>query len=169
MGNKFLGIKIPEKIAKEIYEKFFPFAKDSLKYISLEKPENYHFTLKFYGNIELTDSDKETMEKIKEISSFTCTLNGSGSFNNRILFVNALPVSEFDEFVKLLKPDKFSPHTTIARNRNRKFNLKDLIFKLQSISYTFFVDKVSLFETQHTEEGKQYVAIEEFKLKKKAI
>ncbi len=169
MSNLFLGIKVPENIAKEIYKKFFPLVENSQKQISVEKPENYHFTLKFYGDKELTESDKEAMERIKKINSFTVTLHGAGTFNNRILFIKSLIVPEFAEFVKLLKPDKFSPHITIARNRNKKFNLKELVSNLKNISYSFSVDKVFLFETQHVGKEKQYFSLEEFPLKKKAI
>lgn len=169
MGNLFLGIKIPDKIADKIYEKFFPLVEDHQKDISVEKPFNYHFTLKFFGEIELTESDKEAMEKIKEINSFTCTLKGAGEFNNRIFFINALSAPEFDEFVKLLKPDKFSPHITIARNKNKKFNLKKLVYNVLKTSYSFPVEKVFLFESKHDDLGKQYVPVKEFELKRKTV
>ncbi|PIU21992.1 MAG: RNA 2',3'-cyclic phosphodiesterase [Candidatus Diapherotrites archaeon CG08_land_8_20_14_0_20_30_16] len=165
MGNLFLGIKVPLKISKEIYAKLLPLF-NKCKALKIESPQNYHLTLKFYGNISKDKIDFESIKKCQEIKQFDLELNGLGQFNNRILFVKASHILVFNKFEELLKPDKFATHITVARNSSSNLNLKLIINDIKDLKAVFTVNKLYLLENVKIGAKKSYVSIQDFPLGK---
>lgn len=95
--------------------------------------ENYHLTLRFFGDIEghVADEIADALDRV-ERSSFQLTLTGIGVFGSkkpRILWAGIAPSpalnalqGEIDRICRRLgvsaDPRKFSPHVTLARLRD---------------------------------------------------
>jgi 2'-5' RNA ligase len=96
-------------------------------------PENYHMTLRFYGDVEghIADEIAIALDRIRR-SSFTLALSGVGAFGSKkphSVYAGVAPSPELNalqgEIERIgqrlgLPADarKFTPHVTVARLRN---------------------------------------------------
>ncbi|MBM7623173.1 RNA 2',3'-cyclic phosphodiesterase [Sporohalobacter salinus] len=152
--------------------------------IKLVKPENFHLTLKFLGEVEDTEIDKlkKLLKEFKDYSQCDIAVRDLGVFphygymkviwagleNNEIL--QEIKSKFEDKFVKLgFDRDKreFHPHLTIGRVKNiwakdKLVNtLKD--FKDQEFG-KLTIDKLKLKKSTLTSDGPVYETISEVKL-----
>lgn len=163
----FVGIDIPDDIKKAIdieSDKFLKYC-ESYKKVELD---NYHVTLKFMGELSVSDlEDLEDIlrENIKGFKAFDVHLKDLGFFEKKdgnILWMGmGLGVGRLKEIHKAIddkinerfKLDKglFSPHVTLARkvivedmNTFKKNKTKELIFTAKEviIFYSHRVDDV---------------------------
>jgi 2'-5' RNA ligase len=170
----FLGISIPEDIKQKILAVQKKFSDFDIKFV---EPENLHFNLKFFRDI-----DNENVEKLRQIlgeivkkyEPFEIEIKGLGVFPNknyiRVVWIgvkegcNTL-VSLADEIqnsiesLGFLKEEKFVPHLTLGRVRTarNKENLKRLVEELQDIEIgKMKVNEIKFFQSKLSPTGPVY-------------
>ncbi|MCO6391335.1 RNA 2',3'-cyclic phosphodiesterase [Aliihoeflea aestuarii] len=96
-------------------------------------PENYHLTLRFFGDVEghVADEIAAALDRVRR-ASFTLALSGVGAFGSKkphSIYAGIAPSpalhalqGEIDGICRRLgvpaDPRKFTPHVTVARLRN---------------------------------------------------
>lgn len=181
--RSFLAIDLAEDLKPEIadVQKEFKKTGANIKYVP---PQNMHFTLKFFGNIDedMVDEISEAVEKvIRNYSSFDLSIGGCGSFPNqntiKVLWIGIGKNSRIadlqkdldSEFKKLgfKKERNYISHLTIGRPRNgkNKNQIKDTINSLKDLKIgTMTVSKISLKKSTLTPQGPIYEDIKVFNL-----
>jgi len=178
----FIAIQLPNKIKEKLVEiqKFIaPLGK-----LKLVEKENLHLTLYFLGEVE---KEKVNMlycnlKNLSDISSFTLSLKGIGSFPSisypRVIWVG---VEEGKEEVYLLhskinecltsigfKSEKsYHPHVTLARLKilREKKRWTEVVEKYASTHVgEFKVSEWVLMESKLTKKGPKYSVLHNFKL-----
>lgn len=179
----FLAIDLDDDLKPKINRiiKEFKGTDANIKYVELL---NLHFTLKFFGDIDVEGiemlSDK-IAGVVSEFEPFDIKIKGCGAFPNknriRVIWVGIEEDKllkqihdELDkEFVKLGfdKDKKFSSHLTIGRMRSAK-NKNDVKSTIESFADVDIgemkVDKITLKKSTLTPSGPIYEDIKEFKL-----
>ena len=181
--RSFLAIDLAEDLKPEIadVQKEFKKTGANIKYVP---PQNMHFTLKFFGNIDedMVDEISEAVEKvIRNYSSFDLSIGGCGSFPNqntiKVLWIGIDRNSRIADLQKDLdrefkklgfkKERNYISHLTIGRPRNgkNKNQLKDTINSLKDLKIgTMRVSKISLKKSTLTPQGPIYEDIKVFNL-----
>ena len=180
----FIAIDIPELIKDNIYN----FAGALLaedRHIKVVHTQNIHITLKFLGNINISEIEK-IKKAIKETAdtfeNFKYEINGRinafpNPCNARVVFLEigsgGKEISEIynrleDNLnrIKIRKEKRdFSPHITIARIKNKK-NIEKLINN-HKMSPTGLLDcpGITLFESRLKPHGAEYIILGSYGLK----
>lgn len=128
MPRLFTALEIPDDIKAELYRLHLP-----LPGARWMKPEDYHLTLRFAGDID-TAHAREFADNIASIEAdvFELRLSGLGAFGGNdpsSVFAEVAPSPQLEALAKAhekaarnagLAPDKraFKPHVTLARLKN---------------------------------------------------
>lgn len=152
--------------------------------VKLVEPENLHFTLKFFGDV-----NEEKIEEVKDIivkmvgnfSPFEILINGVGVFPSlryiRVLWLGAENFDPFSnlqmdldqEFVKIgfKKERNYVPHLTIGRLKGSG-NKDALVKKIEELNDIAVgkttIDKLILKKSELTPDGPIYTDLKVFNL-----
>lgn len=166
----FLGIPVPEELKKKISSVS---REIQMKGVKLVEPENLHWTVRFFGELEESSVSKvkETMDLV-EAKKMEIELRGAGAFpSERFIKVVWIGVGEGrEEFTNLLKEvnKKFSgmgkdsevvPHLTIGRVKaiRDKDRLARSINKIRNVIVgKMFLENMVLYESTLTGSGPVY-------------
>jgi 2'-5' RNA ligase len=170
----FLGISIPDELKHKILDVQRKFSDFDIKFV---EPENLHFNLKFFKEIDNDNIEKLRLileEIVKKYEPFEIEIKGLGVFPNknyiRVVWIgvkegcNTL-VSLADEIqnsiesLGFLKEGKFVPHLTLGRVRTarNKENLKGYVEELQDVEIgKMKVDEIKLFQSKLSPNGPVY-------------
>jgi 2'-5' RNA ligase len=178
----FLGISIPDELKRKILEIQKKFSDFDIKFV---EPENLHFNLKFFR--EINDEQTEKLKKIleetaKKYEPFEIEIKGLGVFPSktyiRVIWVGvkegfntitsmAESIQDSIESVGFLREEKFVPHLTLGRVRTarNKEELKSLIEELEDIEIgKMKVDAIRLFRSKLSPHGPVYEEVFNVKL-----
>ncbi|MCE7737464.1 MAG: RNA 2',3'-cyclic phosphodiesterase [Candidatus Heimdallarchaeota archaeon] len=130
-------IAIKTKPVKQYFDYLTKIKEEYNVRIKVVNPENYHFTLHFFGEIPIEDVNKiDESLQILDIDKFEFNLSGTGSFpgnklkQTKVLFVDTnlgrnsviKVASTIHELLKSLEfqvqTRKFIPHLTVCRVRS---------------------------------------------------
>ena len=181
--RSFLAIELDEELVPKILDvqKEFKKTNANLKYVP---SQNMHFTLKFFGNIDLdmVEDISSAVEKvIKNYSSFDLNIKNCGCFPNKkvikVLWLGleeGSPIKDLQkdldkEFRKLgfKKEKNFISHLTIGRVKSpkNKKEIREAIEKLENIEIgQMSVSKICLKKSTLTPQGPIYEDIKVFEL-----
>ena len=181
--RSFLAIELDEDLVPKILDvqKEFKKTDANIKYVN---SRNMHFTLKFFGNIDLDMAEDigSAVEKvIKNYSSFDLNIRNCGCFpNKKVIKVLWLGLEEGSPIINLQKDlDKefgklgfkkernFISHLTIGRVKSpkNKKEIRETIDKLENIEIgQMKVSKISLKKSTLTPQGPIYEDIKVFEL-----
>ena len=181
--RSFLAIELDEELVPKILDvqKEFKKTNANIKYVP---SQNMHFTLKFFGNIDLdmVEDISSAVEKvIKNYSSFDLNIKNCGCFPNKkvikVLWLGleeGSPIKDLQkdldkEFRKLgfKKEKNFISHLTIGRVKSpkNKKEIREAIEKLEDIEIgQMSVSKICLKKSTLTPQGPIYEDIKVFKL-----
>ena len=181
--RSFLAIELDEELVPKILDvqKEFKKTNANIKYVP---SQNMHFTLKFFGNIDLdmVDDISSVVEKvIKNYSSFDLNIKNCGCFPNKkvikVLWLGleeGSPIKDLQkdldkEFRKLgfKKEKNFISHLTIGRVKSpkNKKEIREAIEKLEDIEIgQMSVSKICLKKSTLTPQGPIYEDIKVFEL-----
>jgi 2'-5' RNA ligase len=178
----FLGINISEDLKHKIINVQDRFSNFDIKFV---EPENLHFNLKFFKEI-----DEENLEKIKkfveEISKqfepFEIRIVGVGAFPNKnyvkviwlgvkegyqALTALAEAIENSLESLGFEGEEKFVPHLTLGRVRSGR-NKNELLILLRGLEDIEIgkmkVDEIKLFQSVLTPNGPIYKEVFNIKL-----
>lgn len=170
----FLGISIPDDLKRKILEVQKKFSDFDIKFV---EPENLHFNLKFFREI-----DGENIEKLRAILAeitkkyepFEIEIRGLGVFPSknyiRVVWIgvkegfNTLTslAEEIQDSIEALgfpKEEKFVPHLTLGRVRTarNKENLKKNVEELEDIEIgKMKIEDIKLFKSKLSSNGPIY-------------
>ena len=181
--RSFLAIELEEDLVPKILDvqKEFKKTNANIKYVP---SENMHFTLKFFGNIDLDmveDISVAVLKVIKDYSSFDLNIKKCGCFPNKnvikVLWLGldeGSPIKDLQrdldkEFKKLgfKKERNFISHLTIGRVKSPKGKkeIRNAIEKLENIEIgQMTVSKICLKKSTLTPQGPIYEDIKVFEL-----
>lgn len=181
--RSFLAIELAEDLIPKILDvqKEFKKTNTNIKYVS---SQNMHFTLKFFGNIDLDmieDIGHAVERTIKNYSSFDLNIKNCGCFPNKnvikVLWLgleDGSPIKDLqkdldNEFKKLgfKKERNFISHLTIGRVKSpkNKKEIRETIEKLENIEIgQMKVSRISLKKSTLTPQGPIYEDIKVFEL-----
>ena len=181
--RSFLAIELDEDLVPKILDvqKEFKKTNANIKYVN---SRNMHFTLKFFGNIDLDMAEDigSAVEKvIKNYSSFDLNIRNCGCFpNKKVIKVLWLGLEEGSPIINLQKDlDKefkklgfkkeknFISHLTIGRVKSpkNKKEIRQTIEKSEDIEIgQFSVSKICLKKSTLTPQGPIYEDIKVFEL-----
>ena len=181
--RSFLAIELKEDLVPKILDvqKEFKKTNANIKYVPCE---NMHFTLKFFGNIDLDmveDISAAVLKVIKDYSSFDLNIKKCGCFPNRnvikVIWLGldeGSPIKDLQrdldkEFKKLgfKKERNFISHLTIGRVKSpkEKKEIRNTIEKLENIEIgPMTVSKICLKKSTLTPQGPIYEDIKVFEL-----
>ena len=181
--RSFLAIELAEDLVPKILDvqKEFKKTNANIKYVP---SQNMHFTLKFFGNIDLDmveDISMAVEKVIKNYSSFELNIKTCGCFPNmKVIKVFWLgldegsPIKDLQkdldkEFRKLgfKKEKNFISHLTIGRVKSpkNKQEIRKTIEKLENIEIgQMTVSKICLKKSTLTPQGPIYEDIKVFEL-----
>ena len=181
--RSFLAIELDEDLVPKILDvqKEFKKTDANIKYVN---SRNMHFTLKFFGNIDLDmveDISDAVNKVIKNYSSFDLNIRNCGCFpNKKVIKVLWLGLEEGSPIINLQKDlDKefgklgfkkernFISHLTIGRVKSpkNKKEIRETIDKLENIEIgQMKVSKISLKKSTLTPQGPIYEDIKVFEL-----
>lgn len=149
----FVSIELPDKIKKYIKKIQKKIAQPGLRIT-----KHPHITLKFIGDADV-ELVKKQLHSIK-FNSFNLNLSTIGTFS-RVIWIGLEPEHPVKDLAmqiqEKLGKDKFKPHITIARIKN-KFTLPKI--KVEPIK--FKVENFKLMNSTLTPEGPIYEVLEEY-------
>ena len=178
----FIAVAVPEELKDKILE-----VQNKLKQIGanlkLVEKENFHFTIKFLGEIE-ENQIKEVKEFLASLEekSFEISIKGLGVFptedyikvvwlgveKNQDVFLNL--IKKINKNLDKIRKEKkeLNTHLTIARVRSAK-NKNELKAAVQDLKETEIgemqVNSLKLISSELTPEGPKYTELAEFELK----
>ena len=181
--RSFLAIELAEDLVPKILDvqKEFKKTNANVKYVP---SENMHFTLKFFGNVDL-DMIEDIINAIRKVivnyTSFKLNIKDCGCFPNKkvikVLWLGleeGSPIKELQkdldkEFKKLgfKKERNFISHLTIGRVKSpkNKQEIRKTIEKLENIEIgQMTVSKICLKKSTLTPQGPIYEDIKVFEL-----
>ncbi len=181
--RSFLAIELDEELVPKILDvqKEFKKTNANIKYVP---SQNMHFTLKFFGNIDLdmVEDISSAVEKvIKNYSSFDLNIKNCGCFPNKkvikVLWLGleeGSPIKDLQkdldkEFRKLgfKKERNFISHLTIGRVKSpkNKKEIRETIERVEDIEIgQMTVSKICLKKSTLTPQGPIYEDIKVFEL-----
>lgn len=176
----FIGIDFPTDIKEILYERALQI-KQAAKSGNFSRPELYHLTLSFIGNVTQKDCDElcDLMDDVaKNHHSFHLKFGGIGSFNRRekhIVFnelsgdlqplrslQKALEEKLIDHEFPVDAKRRYKPHVTLAREV--KTETVSLLKPLTPITDAVLVDRIVLFESTRIHGELHYIPIHEAQL-----
>jgi RNA 2',3'-cyclic 3'-phosphodiesterase len=182
----FLAIALPKDIRWELERRSRDLKRQSFARASWVRPENFHVTLRFFG--EVTEEEVDGLgdflsDEYRGVGSGSIRLRGTGFFPNdqrpRVLWVgvddpkNIFPelhrIAELGEQHIGIAPERtaFHPHITLARIKAPK-TASELVEATHSDSVFFTrafpLQSVTLFKSTLTRRGAIYSALREFPL-----
>lgn len=183
----FVAILLPEHVKTRIYQITF-----SLRQIPIDikwvDQENYHLTLKFFGNLtknEIAKVDQVLTHLVFQEYHFFLTYGGWGLFPNqecpRVIWLGLggdlshlqdLWIKLENAFAKIGFPreDKtLHPHITLGRIRSSS-NIKLFLKKMQDITLSkkmgsFTVKEIHLMESKLSSKGPLYTSLHSYPLR----
>ncbi len=184
-----MAIELPEELKRKLHKlSTFPHP-PSLKIKWVER-ENFHITLKFFGEIEesfLKKIYKNTEERFAEVKEFSLSLEEIGffgsSFSPRVVWFGIRereflaeeiykPLRKMFKKLKIKEDKNFHPHITLFRIRKcedlRDFEAYLDFLKKESESlqkFTFRVKGLTFFKSTLTSKGPVYSSLFEVKFK----
>ncbi|HOQ20335.1 MAG: RNA 2',3'-cyclic phosphodiesterase [Methanothermobacter tenebrarum] len=181
--RSFLAIDVDNPLKDKIIEvqRILEEADAQLKFV---EPENLHFTLKFFGQINnnmIEKLSRTIKEKIGSYKPFKLKIEGVGVFPNknymRVIWLGAKNPEEFSEIQKTLdeefkrlgfkKEKSYIPHLTIARVKGGK-NKDRLLEKIEELENVQIgemqIKELKLKKSELKPEGPTYTTIKTFKL-----
>ena len=181
--RSFLAIELDPELVPKILDvqKEFKKTNSNIKYVP---SQNMHFTLKFFGNIDLDmveDISAAVLKVIKNYSSFDLNIKKCGCFPNKnvikVLWLGldeGSPIKDIQkdldkEFRKLgfKKEKNFISHLTIGRVKSPKGKkeIRNTIEKLEDVEIgQMTVSKICLKKSTLTPQGPIYEDIKVFEL-----
>ena len=170
--RSFLAIELDQELVPKILDvqKEFKKTNANIKYVP---SKNMHFTLKFFGNIDLDmveDIADAVNKVIKNYSSFDLNIKKCGCFPNKnVIKVLWFGLDEGSPIIKLgfKKERNFISHLTIGRVKSpkNKKEIRQTIEKLENIEIgNFTVSKICLKKSTLTPQGPIYEDIKVFEL-----
>lgn len=176
MPRLFTGIEIPTEIGQHL-----ALLRGGLPGARWIDPENYHLTLRFIGDVDMTVADDvvDTLARVAR-TGFSISLDGLSSFGTKkphaivARLTTSQPLYELQSeierrFQRLgLPPDrrKFTPHVTLARLRH--VNHRDVATYLSArggfLSQPIPVTRFVLFSSRNSVGGGPYVTEEAYPL-----
>jgi len=190
----FIAIDLPSLLKEEIKQKclylcwrYFPLEKGLIRWT---RPENLHLTLKFLGNVPITEIGKvenTLKEKLAFIQPFTLLIKGFGFFSQkkkpRVIWLGVFDsreqlkklVTKFnrDEYLCRFHREKdkeFISHLTLGRVKKRlsKIDYQNLLKIKQELNDRtlgkFKVDSIKIMESKTLPDGPRYSVIKSFSL-----
>lgn len=177
----FLAVDVDSQLSYKIQK----VQKDLIKTdapLKLVEPENLHFTFKFFGEINQSQTENITRimeEKLENYQSFPLNIKGTGVFPHpgymRVIWLGVEDPDKFstlqmdldDEFVKMgfKKERSYIPHLTIARVKgsHNKEVLADMIKDLEEIEIgQMTVERLVLKKSELTPVGPIYTDVKDF-------
>ncbi|KUK01395.1 MAG: RNA 2',3'-cyclic phosphodiesterase [Methanobacteriales archaeon] len=181
--RSFLAIDVDNPLKDKIIEvqKILDEANAQLKFV---EPENLHFTLKFFGQINnnmIKELSRIIKEKIGSYKPFKLKIEGIGVFPNknymRVIWLGAKNPKKFSEIQKAFdeqfsklgfkKEKSYIPHLTIARVKGGK-NKDKLLKKIEELENIQIgemqIKELKLKKSELRPEGPVYTTIKTFKL-----
>lgn len=173
----FIAIPLPADI-----KDFLTQMKDKSLPIKWSKPENYHLTLRFIGEVnkERCNSICEQLKSVRRDELFELKLSGLGAFPNtdkpRVIWSGVDPEKPVEDLYinieKALrcideKSDEktYHPHVTIGRVKKPVPEIQGYLRDNQSSSSRRFrVDRFCLYESELRKEGAVHTVIETYLL-----
>lgn len=181
--RSFLAIDVDNSLKDKITEaqRILEEADAQVKFV---EPENLHFTLKFFGQIDnkmIEELSRIIKEKIVVFKPFKLKIEGVGVFPNknymRVIWLGAKNPERFSEIQKSLdkefkrlgfkKEKSYIPHLTIARVKGgkNKDRLLEKIEELENIRIgEMQIKELKLKKSELKPEGPTYTTIKKFKL-----
>ncbi|MBB3948967.1 RNA 2',3'-cyclic phosphodiesterase [Aureimonas jatrophae] len=150
------------------------------------EPENYHLTLRFFGDIDPRTADElvAALDRVRR-PAFQLTLRGLDAFGSRkphAIYARAEPLqplellaAEIDRIAKRLglpaDARRFTPHVTLARLRNPKSEevARYLAGRGDFRTPPFAVGRFVLFSSRDSVGGGPYVMEEAFSLQDRPV
>ena len=176
----FVGLKVPS-IAYPAIEKASAPLVDALGVKTLP-PDNWHFTLKFIGDVEDTAIVKRIEQALSSVrfSPFEMLLIGSGAFPDpdrpRAIWIGgkspgcvdlATKVAEALSFLAL-PHEHFTMHLTVARAPKSIADIEDfLVLNKGNEICSFTADRFQLIKSKLTPVGAIYEVIKEYNAESK--
>ncbi|CAN2047398.1 RNA 2',3'-cyclic phosphodiesterase [Candidatus Magnetomoraceae bacterium gMMP-1] len=183
--RSFIAFKLSEKVIKSI-GKIQRGLKDYHWKLRWVNAENIHLTMKFLGDIELTDIrviDLAIQKSVNEIKPFSMQIKGIGIFPGinkpRVIWTGLSGDSEQlhklqqnleEELESLGFPKEkrhFRAHLTLGRVKARikKESLIEAVNKFSNFKTDFFqFDRLILFKSKLKKTGALYTPLKEYKL-----
>ena len=171
----FIAVELEDEIKRNITSFSEEISDPACKKV---KPENFHITLKFLGDV-----DKQRIEKLKEElkavehEPFEMEVKGTGVFPNiyyiKVLWVGA--EGKFDPMVSQIntvthdikkRDNEFHPHITVARVKSKpRENLKEVINENKNKGFgSQRVEKFVLMKSELEPEGPVYENVKFFEI-----
>ena len=178
----FLGIDIPDELKQKIIYIQNRFSDFDIKFV---EPDNLHFNLRFFKDIEekKVEKLKEVLEKIcKQFEPFEISISGLETFPSRnYIRVIWLGVKEgYQTFLSLVqtintvietlgfrRENRFVPHLTLGRVRSGR-NKNELLITLRKFEDIEIgkmkVNEIKLFQSKLSPSGPVYKEVFSIKL-----
>ncbi|MDO9044663.1 MAG: RNA 2',3'-cyclic phosphodiesterase [Methanobacteriaceae archaeon] len=179
----FLAVDIDESLIDRIVEiqEIFKYINAPVKFV---EPDNLHFTLKFFGDVNEAKIDEINdiiVKSVENFSPFDILINGIGVFPSlryiRVLWLGAENFDSFSnlqmeldhEFVKIgfEKERNYVPHLTIGRLKGSG-NKDALVKKIEELNDIAVgkttIDKLILKKSELTPDGPIYTDLKVFNL-----
>ena len=173
----FIAVDVPEELKTKIIDIQKQFKDFDIKFV---EKENFHFNLKFLGEIPDNSIEKirKTLEDIVEkYEPFNLSIKNLGAFPSlnyiRVIWIGVSDgyntisalADEIDEFLTEFVPKenrKFEPHLTIGRvrsGRNRE-ELVKIVKRLESIEIGVMrVKEIKLMKSDLSRAGPKYTEV----------
>ncbi len=169
----FLAVKVPTVV--DPYNFLQPYKKE-IK-LSVTKPENYHITTHFFGDIPQTVQE-QVIQKIDQLSfdKFPASIETTGYFPNkppkyaRVLYMGiGIGWEKFQELysiatsllsgIPFAKRNEFNPHVTVARIKQGNPTALVENWLEFELNIPFNVDHLTLYKSHLKPTGAEYIAL----------
>lgn len=169
----FLAFDISEEIKKNLGV-LIETLRSQAKEVKWVDPQNFHGTVKFYGEVDeeksLPQIEKNIQEKAAGLKPVTLTCQGIGAFpkweSPRVLWAGLVgEVSSLIQLQKELGADYEGLHITIARAKSKPA-FTSWMRPLAAMSARVFgemrIDHLTLYKSELTKGGPIYTSLKEF-------
>lgn len=178
----FIGINISEDLKPKIFQLQNKFSNFDIKFV---EPENLHFNLKFFREIEEDQLEKikKILEEVsKQFEPFEIKITGLGAFPSknyiRVIWLGvkdgyqiftslAETIENYLEAIGFEREKRFIPHLTLGRVRSgrNKNELLILMRELENIEIgSMKIQKIKLFQSKLGPTGPIYEEVFEISL-----